>query len=163
MGMIYAMDTPSTPSAEVMEDLMGFYVGDTATHGLSELHRVQLLGHCTDLNTITWTISTIRTNTSFAEHDSRCMTNPTHLSGGYTSYLALPGMRGIPFLPIGWTFTLPSTPPLAPTPLPWIPKYQPEKWVYTDGSKIKGQPRLGVAVVHFLACTTIYIDARGTE
>jgi hypothetical protein len=48
-------------------------------------------------------------------------------------------------------------------PLPWILKYQPEKWVYTDGSEIKGQPRLGVAVVHVPTCTIICIYARGTK
>ncbi len=47
------MNTPSTPSAEVRGALMGFRVGDTAALGLSELQRVQLLGQCTDLNTIT--------------------------------------------------------------------------------------------------------------
>jgi len=54
-------------------------------------------------------------------------------------------------------------PQLAPTPLQWIPKYLPEQWVYTDGSDIKGQPRLGSAVVHVPTCTTLYIDAGGTE
>ena len=38
----------------------------------------------------------------------------------------------------------------------------PEKWVYTDGSDIEGHPRLGAAVVHIPACTTIYIDAAGS-
>ena len=33
--IIYTMDTPSTPSAEVREVLMGFHAGDTAAHGLS--------------------------------------------------------------------------------------------------------------------------------
>ena len=40
--------------------LMGFRVGDTAAPRLYKLHRVHLLGQCTDLNTILWTISTIR-------------------------------------------------------------------------------------------------------
>ena len=41
--------------------------------------------------------------------------------------------------------------------------FRPEQWVYTDGSDIKGQPRLGAAVVHVQTCSTIYIDARGTD
>ncbi len=65
--MLYAMDTPYTPSAEVRKALMGFRIEDTAALGLSELHRVQLLSNCTDLNTIAWIISTIRTHTSSAE------------------------------------------------------------------------------------------------
>ena len=35
--------------------------------------------------------------------------------------------------------------------------------MYTNGSDITGQPRLGVAVVHVPTCTTIYIDAGGTH
>jgi len=35
--------------------------------------------------------------------------------------------------------------------------------VYTDGSNIKGQPRLGAAVEHFPTGTTIYIDAGGKK
>jgi hypothetical protein len=41
--------------------------------------------------------------------------------------------------------------------------FRPEQWVYTDGFDIKGQPRLGAAVVHVPTCTTMYIDARGTD
>jgi len=41
--------------------------------------------------------------------------------------------------------------------------FGPEQWVYTNGSDITGQPRLGVAVVHVPTCTTIYIDARGSD
>ena len=72
-------------------------------------------------------------------------------------------MKDTPFLPPRGAFTLPPAPLLAPTPLPWIPKYQPEQWVYTDGSDIKGQPRLGAAVVHVPTCTNLYIDAKGGE
>jgi ribonuclease HI len=50
-----------------------------------------------------------------------------------------------------------------PAPRQWIPKYIPENWVYTDGSDIKGHPRLGAAVVHVPTATTIYIDAAGTD
>ena len=142
---------------------MGFRVGYFAARGLSKLQRDQVLGQCTDLNTITWTISTIRTHTSFAEHDPRCTPSPTQQFGGYTSCLALPGMRDIPFPPLRWAFTLPSAPPPSPTPLPWTPKYQPEQWVYPEGSDIKGQLHLGAAGLHVPTCTTIYIDAKGTN
>ena len=163
--MLYVMDSPAPPSAEVREALynMGFRVGDTAAPCLSELHRVQLLSQCTDLNTLTWTISTIRTHTLPTEHDPKCTPSPTHQRGGFTSSLALPGVMVIPFLPRGGAFTLPSAPLLAPTPLMWTPKYQPEQWMYTDGSDFKGHPRLGAAVIHAPTCTTIYIDAGGTK
>ena len=41
--------------------------------------------------------------------------------------------------------------------------FRPEQWVYTNGSGITGQPCLGAAVVHVPTCTTIYIDAWGTD
>jgi len=39
-GMLYAVDTPSTPSAEGREALRGLRVGDTAAPRLSELQRL---------------------------------------------------------------------------------------------------------------------------
>jgi hypothetical protein len=76
-GMLYTNDNPDTPPVEVREALMGFRVGDTTGHGLSEAQRVQLLGQCTDLNTLTWTISTIRRQTLLAEQDPHCPSAPT--------------------------------------------------------------------------------------
>ena len=35
--------------------------------------------------------------------------------------------------------------------------------MYTDGSNIKGHPRLGATVVHVPTCTILYIDAGGTK
>jgi hypothetical protein len=46
-----------------------------------------------------------------------------------------------------------------PNPIPWTPLFLSEEWVYTEGSDIKGHPRLGAAVVHISTRTTIYIDA----
>ena len=51
----------------------------------------------------------------------------------------------------------------APAPYPWAPKFLPEQWVYTDGSGITGNPRIGAAVVLIPTSTTIYIDVTGTE
>jgi len=50
-----------------------------------------------------------------------------------------------------------------PAPELWTPKFTPEAWIYTDGSDIKGQARLGAAVVHIPSNTTIYIDAAGSK
>ncbi len=80
---------------------MGFRVGETVAPRLYELQRVQILSKCTDLDTITWTISTIRTYTLPAEHDPKCTPSPTHRSDGFTSSLALPGMIDMPFPPHG--------------------------------------------------------------
>jgi len=71
-GMLYVSDTSFSPSAEVREALMGVHIGDTAAPGLSALQRVQLLGQCTDLNTLAWTLSIIRSHAPPpAEHDPR--------------------------------------------------------------------------------------------
>ena len=86
-----------------------------------------------------------------------------HGSGGCKSSLALPGVIDIPFLASRGAFTLPSAPLPTPTPLTRTPKYQPEQWVYTNGSNIKDQPRLGATVIHVLTCTAIYIDEGGTK
>ncbi len=56
-----------------------------------------------------------------------------------------------------------STTSAAPTPHSWIPRFRPEQWIYTDGSDIKGHPRLGAVVVHVPACATIYIDGEDTN
>ena len=81
--------------------LVGFRIGDTTASDLSALQRVQLLGQCTDLNTLVWTISTIRTHTSSADHELLCTPPPTHQMDGYTSSQSLPGMMDIPFHPLG--------------------------------------------------------------
>ena len=123
-GMLYTMDTPTTPSADVMEALMGFRVGDTPAPGLSESQRVQFLGQCADLDIMTWTISTIRMLTLHVERDPQCTPSLTHWNG--TSCLDLPSLMDTPSLPPIRALTLPSAPPLAPTPLPFTPKYHPK-------------------------------------
>jgi hypothetical protein len=140
---------------------MGFRVGDRAAPSLSEAQRVQLIGQCTDLNTLTWTISTIRRHTLPKEHNHAFRPSPTHQWN--TSILYLPHLENTPMLPPRGTHDHMHPPQLAPTPLQWVPKCRPEQWVYTDGSDIKGQPRLGAAVVHVPTCKTLYIDARGIK
>ncbi len=78
---------------------------------------------------------------------------------GYTSSQALPKIATMP--PLTGAYTLHHPPMGEPPPVPhqWTPKYIPENWIYTDGSDIKGYPRLGAAVVHVPTATTIYIDA----
>ena len=77
--------------------------------------------------------------------------------------LSLPSVINIPFLPLEGAFTLSLAPLPAPTPLLWTLEFQPGHWMYTDGSNIKGQPRLGAAVIHVPTYTIIYIGAGGTE
>jgi hypothetical protein len=76
-GMLYINDLPATPSVEAREALMGFRVGETAAPGLSDAQRVQLLGQCTDLNTLTWNKSTICRHTLLAEQNHEGPPPPT--------------------------------------------------------------------------------------
>jgi hypothetical protein len=50
---------------------MGFTSGDTAAGGLSPNQRMHILGQCTDLNILHWTLATINTPTT------RVATHPT--------------------------------------------------------------------------------------
>ncbi len=124
-GMLYINDFPTTPSAEVREALMGFRVGDTAALGLSDVQRVQLLCHCTDLNTLSWNISTTRGHTLSVEQNPEGPIAPTQY--WKTSLLYLPHLGDTPMLPPRGTHTYMHPPHLAPTPLQWIPKYQPKQ------------------------------------
>ncbi len=73
-------------------------------------------------------------------------------------------MMDIPFLPLEGSSAILSTPSIAPTSHSWTLMFRPVEWVYTDGSDIKGQPLLIRAVVVYVpTCTTIYIDAGGTN
>jgi hypothetical protein len=45
-----------------LEALMGFQVGDAGSPDLSPPQRVYLLGQCTDLNAISWTVATMRSH-----------------------------------------------------------------------------------------------------
>jgi len=65
--------------------------------------------------------------------------------------------------PIQHSSRTPSFYGVGPTPYPWVPKFLPEQWVYTDGSDITGHPRLGAAVFQIPSSTTIYIDVAGTK
>ena len=50
--MLYDANRPALFSAEVREALMRIRVGDTGAPGLSQNHRIHLLGQCTDINAI---------------------------------------------------------------------------------------------------------------
>jgi hypothetical protein len=83
----------------------------------------------------------------------------------YTFSQPLPNLGEANILPTGNTqglhVSIGTTTP--PSPTPWHPRFSPKKWVYTDGSDIKGHPRLGAAIVHTPTRTTFYIDAAGSE
>jgi ribonuclease HI len=83
--------------------------------------------------------------------------------GGYTSTQPLPELQNTAGFPPSRPGEITPYLDSPPVPYPWQPKYQPDQWVYTDGSDIDGHPRLGAAVVHVPTATTIYIDAAGTE
>ena len=144
---------------------MGFTRGDTAAAGLSPAQRIHILGQCTDLNILHWTLNQVTTNTEEAPTSPSRAHSDTPWENTYTFSQPLPNLEDTQMLS---TRNQPqqnnnTTAGAPPRPKPWTPKFFPEEWVYTDGSDIKDQPRLGAAVVHIPTHTTIYIDATGCE
>ncbi len=108
-GMLYVSDTPSTLSADIIEALMGFHIGDTAAPGLSALQRIHLLGKCTDLNSLARTLSTIKTHASHTKYVPPHVTPLPQRDSGYMS------SQSISF---GGALTLSSAPFIEQTPHP---------------------------------------------
>ena len=144
---------------------MGFTSGNTEAAGLTPEQRIHILGQCTDLNFLHWTVA-LASSTSLGHHTPHLREHPgIPWENTYTFSQPLPNLGEAHALPIGDTpshhaSTGTETPP---SPIPWTPRFLPEEWVYTDGSDIKGHPRLGAAVVHISTRTTIYKDATGCE
>ena len=138
---------------------MGFTSGDTDAPGLSPAQRIPILGMCTDLNILHWTMA----QTTNPGHQHTQLGDILHIppTTTHTFSQPLPNLEETPALPTegpsGHLHTTRAVTP--PTPIPWIPKFAPEEWVYTDGSDIKDHPRRGAAVVHIPKSTTIFIDA----
>ncbi len=57
LGLLMKDGTPTSPSPEVREILMGFIKGDTEVEGLSPGQRVHLLGQCTYLDILYWALT----------------------------------------------------------------------------------------------------------
>ncbi len=110
--------TLTTPSPEVRETLMGFTSGETAAPGLSPAQRIHILGMCTDLNILHWTIA--QTTNPGHPHpqigDNKMIPRTTT----YTFSQPLPNLEGAPALPtegspVHQNTTREATPP-APIP-----------------------------------------------
>ncbi len=56
-GLLWKDGTLTPPSPEVRETLMGFTSGATDATGLSPAQRIHILGMCTDLNILHWTMA----------------------------------------------------------------------------------------------------------
>ncbi len=138
-------------------------MGNTGEPDLSQNQRTHLLGRCTDINAISWSLATITAHATAPAVDTPTVVGPPHQGHGYTSSHPLPAIAGIPVFPIQHSRRSTSFHGVAPKPYPWAPKFLPEQWVYTDGSDITGHPRLDAAMVHIPSSTTIYIDDVGTE
>ena len=136
---------------------------DTEDPGLSQSQRIYLLGQSNDLNFSIWILATVRSSTTLPATQTPSADTTPHLNGGYTSSRILPTLEDSPPLPKGGHKMppLPQGPP--PAPHPWTPRFNPENIIYTDGSDIQGQHRLGAAVIHVPTRTTIYIADGGSK
>jgi ribonuclease HI len=154
-----------SPSPEVREILMDFTGGDTGATELTPEQRVYILGQCTNLNMLHWAVS-LASSTSPGHQTPRPREHPgRQWENTYTFSQPLPNLEEVHALPRGYTPEPHDSrgTEAPPNPIPWTPRFLLEECVYTDGSYIKGHPRLGAAVVHIPACTTIYIEAAGSE
>ena len=174
-GLLIHNNELKEPTADIREVLMGFRMRDTAAPGLSEEQRRHLLGQCIDINLLTWLM---RETTQPAPHQ--------HQPPNATTRTAIAPLTLSQFAP--GTFNRTPDNPLTqpppdlsnrpclrlntpapphheepPDPIAWAPLWTPEQWVYTDGSKIDPNPKLGAAVIHPATSTVILIDATGLE
>ncbi len=97
--MLYIADRPAAQTTEVREALMGFRIGDTRVPGLSQHQRVHLLGQCTDLNAIAWTVTSIQTHLTLTGQATPNEVVAKYLKEGYTSSQPFPTMTDTPLLP----------------------------------------------------------------
>ena len=124
-----------------------------------------ILGQCTNLNLLHWSLTQANT-TSSERYTSHPQEHPgIPWENTYTFSQPLPNLGEAHTLNRGDTqYNHDPTEETNPsTPIPWTPRFLPEEWVYTNGSDIKGHPRLGATTVHIPTRTTIYIDAVGCD
>jgi hypothetical protein len=100
-------------------------------------------------------MATIKAQLAPMEKETSAIARTTYQRHGLTFSQPLPTLENIP--------SSLYPPGLAPAPYSWEPKFLPEQWVYTDGSDITVQPRLGASVIYIPTNTPIYIDATGIE
>ena len=146
---------------------MGFTTGDTSVPWLTADQRNDLLGQCTDLSILGWALLVINSAPT-RTHKPATPTSPDYTLV-YTFNIhflaATPQPQGDRAIPIRTTTSHPGHPNGRTPPAPelWTRKFTPEAWVYTNGSDIKGQTRLGAAVIHIPTRTTLYIDEAASE
>ncbi len=172
LGLLIHKNKLKEPTADIKEVLMGNPLGDTAAPGLSEEQRRHLLGQCIDINLLAcaraYTPQSIPTlPPQSRDPDPTCPTNnitvcPRRLRATPLTLLTQPP-PDLSHLPTLDTTPGPPNPNDPPDPIAWTPFWTPEQWVYTDGSKIDPNPKLGAAVIQPLASTEIIIDATGIE
>ncbi len=141
---------------------MGFTSGDMNTGNLSPTQRNHVIGQCTDLNLLHWTLALA---SAFPSRNP--VTHPreapdTPREPNYTLSQPLPSLTETRTLPgMGNTYSLPTatTTDTPPIPMPWIPHFSLDEWVHTNGSDMKGHPILGDAMVHIPTNTTMFILA----
>ena len=179
-GMLYHENVLREPDSRVRALLLGFHPDDIAEPDLSEDQRCHLLGQCIDINLFSWFIGTAAP-TTIQDIDivetplppPSPLTHPPSLPlsamapGAFDSNRVFSSSQPLPdpratILPrlLPSEAPLPPTPP-PPTPAPWTPQFDPGSWIYTDGSLIDGESRLGAAVIHSPSKTALHIDASG--
>jgi len=104
-----------------------------------------------------------RSSTALTATQAPSADTTPHRNGGYTSSQTLPALEDNSTLPQGGHTTVHLPQKLPPVPHPWTPRFNPQNWIYTNGSDIKDQSRLGASVVHVPTRTAIYIEVGGSK
>ena len=156
--MLYHNDTLLEPDSRVRELLLGFHPHDIEAPELSEDQRCHLLGQCIDINLFSWFIRTASPanaippseGTDFGSQVPPALNTPSlplsvMAPGAFAIERQYAGSQPLPHpLQVLPAARLPPelTLPKAPEPIPWAPQFDPEIWIYTDGSLIEGESRL---------------------
>lgn len=157
-GLLIHHNSLTEPTVDVRKALMGFAIKDTVAPSLTEEQRYHLPGQCIDINLLSWLIraaSSQRPDSSVTPPVAP-VNNPPRLTtrqfapGAFIPADHYPLTQPPALLDSLPTITSPSstsTTPFPPPISPWKPLWLPTEWVYTDGSKIDPNPKLGTSVI----------------
>ena len=108
---------------------MGITRGDTEAAGLTPEQRIHILGQCTDLNLLQWTVA-LASSTSLGHHTPHQREHPGRLwKNTYTFSQPLPNLGKAHALLIGDTLSYHASTGMEtpPNPIQWNPRFLPEE------------------------------------
>jgi hypothetical protein len=148
---MYSNNTRKELNATNWKLFMGLQQTAIVAQGLSHAQRRYILRQSINANILTWLIKQVQLNETHETIIDPQSTNISTNADNCTNLLFPNNPTPI------------QTNPNLLRPTIWQPLYNPNEWIYTDGSLKKGQSRLGAAVIHSPTSTTTYIDASNQD